>query len=95
MLIKSRPERWENSTAKTIPLGPTMSATWLTEVPEAAPRYRTLLPGRMKISSRPPRMPAASLLRKGFQTLYSVLVVVVVPSAAGVGLFSMAMRFSP
>lgn len=38
MLIKSRPERWENSTANTIPLGPTMSATWLTEVPEAAPR---------------------------------------------------------
>lgn len=40
-------------------------------------------------------MPAASLLRKGFQTLYSVLVVGVVPSAAGVDLFSMAMRFSP
>ena len=27
MLMRSRPERWENSTAKTVPSGPTMSAT--------------------------------------------------------------------
>ncbi len=38
MLMRSRPERCENSTAKTVPSGPTMSATWETEVPDAAPR---------------------------------------------------------
>ena len=38
MLTRSRPERWENSTAYTAPSGPTMSETWETEVPEAAPR---------------------------------------------------------
>ncbi len=37
-LMRSRPLRWENSTAKTMPLGPTMSETCETEVPDAAPR---------------------------------------------------------
>ena len=38
ILMRSRPERWENSTAKTVPVGPTMSATWETDVPDAAPK---------------------------------------------------------
>ena len=52
------------------------------------------------MSSRPPRIPAASLERKGFQTRYSVLVAMVSPLSAaesletGVGV-SMEMRFSP
>ena len=53
------------------------------------------------MSSSPPRMPAASLERKGFQTRYSVLVVVsaVSPLVVVVGVavagVSMEMRFSP
>lgn len=53
--------------------GPTMSETWETVVPEAAPRYSTLHPGLMWIWSTPPRMAAASLERKGFQARYSIL----------------------
>ena len=37
-LMRSRPERWENSTAYTSPSGPTMSETWETVVPDAAPK---------------------------------------------------------
>ncbi|KAG5458931.1 MAG: hypothetical protein BJ554DRAFT_759 [Olpidium bornovanus] len=74
MLIKSRPGRCENSTAYTTPSGPTMSATCETVVPAAAPRYRTFFPGAMWMWSTPPRIPAASLLRNGFHTRYSVLV---------------------
>ena len=44
-LMRSLPDLWENSTAYTMPSGPTMSATWETVVPLAAPRYSTLLPG--------------------------------------------------
>lgn len=33
MLTRSRPERWENSTAYTAPVGPTKSETCDTEVP--------------------------------------------------------------
>ena len=44
-LIRSLPDLCENSTAYTMPSGPTMSATWDTVVPLAAPRYSTLLPG--------------------------------------------------
>lgn len=54
--------------------GPTMSDTWLTVVPEAAPRYMTLLPGLMWISATPPKMAAASLDLKGFHDLYSFLI---------------------
>lgn len=54
--------------------GPTMSETWDTVVPEAAPRYMTLAPGLMWIWSTPPKMAAASLERNGFQALYSILV---------------------
>lgn len=54
--------------------GPTMSETWDTVVPEAAPRYMTFAPGLMWILSIPPKMAAASLERKGFQALYSILV---------------------
>jgi hypothetical protein len=36
--MRSRPDRCENSTAYTTPSGPTMSETWLTDDPEAAPR---------------------------------------------------------
>ena len=60
MLMRSLPDRCENSTAKTVPVGPTTSATCETEVPLAAPRYRTFAPGFMYISSRPPNIPAAS-----------------------------------
>lgn len=67
--------------------GPTISATWLTLVPLAAPRYRTLAPGLIKISSSPPNTPAANLLRNGFQTRYSVFV----PSTP----LSIDIRFSP
>src|ERR1700735_1665636 len=51
-----------------------MSATWLTLVPEAAPRYNSFAPGWMYTLSIPPRIPAANLERKGFQTRYSILV---------------------
>ena len=44
---------------------------WLTVVPLAAPRYRTLQPDGMCILSTPPRIAAASLDRKGFHTVYS------------------------
>lgn len=54
--------------------GPTMSETWDTVVPEAAPRYMTFAPGLMWIWSTPPKMAAASLERNGFQALYSILV---------------------
>ena len=66
---------------------PTISATWLTLVPLAAPKYRTLWPGLIKISSNPPNTPAANLLRNGFQTRYSVFV----PSTS----LSIDIRFSP
>lgn len=68
----------ENSTAKTAPVGPTMSDTWETLVPEAAPRYRTLPPGLMWMLSTPAKTDAASFDLKGFHTLYSVFS----PSAA-------------
>jgi len=44
-LIRSRPERCENSTAYTVPVGPTISLQCDTVVPEAAPKYNSLLPG--------------------------------------------------
>jgi len=47
MLTKSLPDLAENSTAYTIPSGPTMSETWETVVPEAPPKYNTLDPGTM------------------------------------------------
>lgn len=91
-LMRSRPDRWENSTAYTSPswtggrsqyttpsnalqhlTGPTMSETWDTVVPDAAPRYSTLAPGLIWILSTPPTMAAASLLLKGFHTRYSIL----------------------
>ena len=62
-LIKSRPGRWENSTAYTEPVGPTMSDTCDTEVPAAAPRYRTLDPGLIQILSTPPKTAAATGVR--------------------------------
>jgi len=68
----------ENSTAKTAPVGPTMSETWETLVPEAAPRYSTLPPGLMWMLSTPAKTDAASFDLKGFHTLYSVFS----PSAA-------------
>ena len=37
-----------------------MSETWLTEVPDAAPRYRTLAPGLMWMLSTPASTEAAS-----------------------------------
>ena len=54
----------------------------------------------MKMSSSPPRIPAASLLLKGFHTLYSVFVAgagwsAESPFVSGTAEFSMAMRFSP
>ena len=54
--------------------GPTMSDTWLTVVPEAAPRYSTLLPGLIWMASTPPKMAAANLDRNGFQARYSNLI---------------------
>ena len=53
--------------------GPTMSDTWLTVVPLAAPRYKTLEPGFMWILSTPPRIAAANFERNGFQARYSNL----------------------
>ncbi|KAG6371956.1 hypothetical protein JVT61DRAFT_8970 [Boletus reticuloceps] len=41
-----------------------MSATWLTLVPLAAPKYNTFFPGAMKISSIPPNTPAGQLTPK-------------------------------
>ena len=52
--------------------GPTMSETCETVVPDAAPRYSTLDPGFMCILSTPPNIAAASLLRNGFHTRYSI-----------------------
>ena len=37
-----------------------MSDTWETDVPAAAPRYRTLEPGLIHMLSTPPRMAAAT-----------------------------------
>lgn len=54
--------------------GPTMSETWDTVVPEAAPRYMTFAPGLIYIWSTPPKIAAASLERNGFQVLYSIFV---------------------
>ena len=70
--------------------GPTISATWLTLVPLAAPRYNTFVPGAMKILSIPPNTPAASLLRNGFHTRYSILVLSTPPPPV-----STEIRFSP
>jgi hypothetical protein len=53
--------------------GPTISETWDTVVPEAAPRYKTLDPGFIQMFSTPPTMAAASLDLKGFHALYSIL----------------------
>ena len=53
MFIRSRPLLWENSTANTRPSSPTTSDTWLTVVPDAAPRYKTLAPGFMCMLSTP------------------------------------------
>ena len=38
-----------------------MSDTWETDVPAAAPRYRTLEPGLIQMLSTPPRMAAATV----------------------------------
>ena len=56
---------------KYLPLGPTISLTWDTVVPDAAPRYSTLLFGLIYISDTPPMTAAAILERYGFHTLYS------------------------
>ena len=80
----------ENSTAKTVPSGPTMSETCETLVPDAAPKYRTFKPGLMWMLSTPERMDAASLDRKGFQILYSIFCVA--PSTPGI---SELILFSP
>ena len=53
--------------------GPTMSDTWLTVVPEAAPKYKTFVPGFMLRLSIPPRIAAPIFDLKGFHTRYSVL----------------------
>ena len=63
-LMRSRPGLWANSTAYTKPFyllygtrvytGPTISDTWETVVPDAAPKYSTLLPGSMKMLRIPP-----------------------------------------
>lgn len=101
ILIRSLPDRWENSTAKTVPVEPTISATCDTEVPLAAPRYRTLAPGRTNISSRPPNIPAANFDLNGFHTRYSVLVAgggaspLVRADVLFAELDSTAIRFSP
>jgi len=50
-----------------------MSDTWLTVVPEAAPRYKTLEPGLMYMFPTPPMMAAANFDRNGFQARYSIL----------------------
>eukprot|EP00597_Dinobryon_sp_UTEXLB2267_P004939 CAMPEP_0170061424 /NCGR_PEP_ID=MMETSP0019_2-20121128/2990_1 /TAXON_ID=98059 /ORGANISM="Dinobryon sp., Strain UTEXLB2267" /LENGTH=232 /DNA_ID=CAMNT_0010267237 /DNA_START=899 /DNA_END=1597 /DNA_ORIENTATION=- len=91
MLMRSLPGLWENSTAYTQPEGPTMSLTWDTVVPAAAPIYNTLEPGPIWMLSTPPRMAAASLDLKGFQTRYSSFRGL--PS--GPGGPSTEMRFSP
>src|SRR5689334_8827395 len=72
-LISSRPGRCANSTAYTVPSGPTTSLQCDTVVPDAAPRYNSLQPGLMKIFSTPATMAAATLERKGFHTRYSTL----------------------
>ena len=64
----------KTTTVKAPLTGPTRSDTWLTVVPDAAPRYNTLLPGFMCMLSTPPRIAAANLDRKGFHALYSILV---------------------
>ena len=57
---------------KSVLTGPTTSETWDTLVPDAAPKYKTLLPGGMWILSTPPKTAAANLDLKGFQTRYSI-----------------------
>ena len=47
MFTRSRPGRCENSTAYTMPSGPTTSEQCDTVVPMAAPRYSSLVPGLM------------------------------------------------
>ena len=67
------PHLCENSTAKTVPSGPTTSETCDTLVPEAAPRYNTLAFGLICILDIPCKIAAANLDRKGFHTRYSIL----------------------
>ena len=56
----------ENSTAYTAPSLPTMSETWDTLVPDAAPRYNTFAPGLMWMLSTPASTEAASFdLQRG------------------------------
>lgn len=52
--------------------GPTRSETCETVVPEAAPIYKTLLPGFMCTFLIPPKIAAANLLLNGFHALYSI-----------------------
>mmetsp|Transcript_16769 Transcript_16769/g.29378 ORF Transcript_16769/g.29378 Transcript_16769/m.29378 type:complete len:231 (-) Transcript_16769:54-746(-) len=79
IFTRSRPDRCENSTAYTAPSGPTTSATCDTVVPDAAPRYNTLAPGRMQGFSTPPIIAAAILDRNGFHTRYSTFSLVGFP----------------
>ena len=72
IFTKSLPLLCENSTAQTQPVGPTISDTWDTVVPEAPPKYKTLKPGLIQVSEIPPIIEAAILERYGFHTLYSV-----------------------
>merc|ERR1719387_333664 len=65
-----------------------MSETCETVVPEAPPRYSTLLPGLMGMEPMPPTIPAPSFERKGFHTRYSVF-------SSGLSSLSAINRFSP
>ena len=60
------------STAKTIPLGPTMSEIWLTVVPVDAPRYNILLLFSKGKLFKSFIIDAASLLLNGSHNLYSI-----------------------
>ena len=59
------------STAKTNPLGPTISEIWLTVVPVDAPKYKTLVLFLKGKFSNLFIIDAASLLLNGSHNLYS------------------------
>jgi len=66
----------------------TTSATWLSLVLLAPPRYDTFAPGASKTLSMPPNTPTANFLQNEFHTVYSIIV----PSSLPM---SIKMRLSP
>jgi hypothetical protein len=60
------PRALANRTQRQIRCISKLGVPWDTEVPLAAPRYKTFFPGAIKILSIPPITAAANFERKGF-----------------------------